>query len=38
MIGLLVAFFLYHGDADWWWWAIWGILEFGDLVKFTRKN
>jgi hypothetical protein len=38
MIGLLVAFFLYHGNADWWWWAIWGILEVGELFKFVRNN
>jgi len=38
MLGLLTAFFLYHADADWWWWAIWGILEFGSLVKFIRNS
>jgi hypothetical protein len=38
MIGLLTAFFLYHADAGWGWWAIWALLEFGSLVKFIRNS
>lgn len=36
MIGLLTAFMLVHGDASWWWWVLWGVLEIGELMK-ARK-
>jgi hypothetical protein len=38
MIGLLTAFFLYHGDAHWIWWVLWCLLEVGEFVKFIRNN
>jgi hypothetical protein len=38
MIGLLTAFFLYHGNADWWWWAIWALCELGELAKTVRNS
>jgi len=38
MIGLLTAFFLFHGDAEWYWWVIWGIIELGELANFVRNH
>ena len=38
MVGLLVAFFLYHGEAHWIWWVIWAIIEFGELANFVRNH
>jgi hypothetical protein len=29
MISLLTAFFMYYGDAAWYWWAIWLIVFAG---------
>ena len=26
MLALLTAFFLYHGDATWGWWFVWGLV------------
>lgn len=26
MIALLTAYFLYHGDAGWGWWFVWGLI------------
>ena len=38
MIGLLTAFFLYHGDAHWIWWVLWVVFEIGELNKFIRNT
>jgi hypothetical protein len=37
MTSLLTAFFMYHANADWWWWALWCIFAFGSLVKVIRE-
>jgi hypothetical protein len=26
MLAILTAFFLYHGDAGWGWWFVWGLV------------
>lgn len=26
MMALLTAYFLYHGDATWGWWFVWGLV------------
>ena len=28
MLAILTAFFLYHGDAGWGWWFVWGLVLF----------
>jgi len=34
MLMLLVAFFLFYGDASWIWWVMFGLLSVGNFVKF----
>ena len=41
MISLLVAFILYEGNADWYWWAVYGIIlfmEFGAMVLRIKEE
>jgi len=38
MIGLLTAFFLFHGDAEWYWWALWSVLALANVVNFVRNH
>jgi hypothetical protein len=38
MIALLTAFFLYHGDADWWWWVLWTMFLIGELNRLVRNS
>lgn len=32
MISLLTAFFLYHADAEWYWWAAWGVAFWWNII------
>jgi hypothetical protein len=38
MIGLLTAFVLIRGDAEWYWWVIWLLIEFGEILKDINKK
>lgn len=38
MISLLTAFFLAHGDAEWYWWAIWFLIQFVEILKEINKR
>jgi len=37
MMGLLSAFFLYHGDATWGWWFVWGLICFLYVLQSIGK-
>ena len=38
MISLLTAFLLATGEASWYWWAMWVVLAFGNILKFVEEN
>jgi hypothetical protein len=38
MLSLLTAFFLYAGDADLYWWAIWSLITGYNLAHAYRHN
>lgn len=38
MISLLTAFFLYAGDAEWYWWVLWCVIAFHHLCYLWNKN
>jgi hypothetical protein len=38
MIALLVAFFLYHGDAGWGWWVAWALIAIYNFIMSWEEN
>jgi len=38
MIGLLTAFFFVHADVEWYWWAVWGVIQLIEISKETKKR
>jgi len=38
MIGLLTAFFLWNGDANYVWWILWIVISIGEFTKHIRDN